>query len=366
MRILRPLPVAVLLASLLSACGTTGPSAAAIDNSTLGQAEFRTHQTTYGVVYLRPQDVTGVLDAKVNAPLKQQLLKTGPQAEVDPPNLPHVTVVHIHSADPSTPQKMLNALPKPPEPIRLTLKTFYTTEAAKGAVHPWWLDLGIVKSGQGFEDMMAFNTRATATMAPLRDGPLPRVTGPVYAKMAEPGRELVKTMGVSGVNVTQDDKEQPTQHAGLQHGPVHACAAVVDESARRTAQRRLAPRHRHHLPQSVHRRAGIRRQREARALPDQPGRRFGRRHVHWRKNGPLTPDAPGKLPLVAGLPGARGADVLRPRAHGRYGLAALTQPLNPQAAQYAAASLEQVLAQTLLETFRSSHARRLRPYLGGQ
>lgn len=207
MRILRSLPVAFLLASLLSACGTTGPSAAAIDNSTLGQAEFRTHQTTYGVVYLLPQDVTSVLDAKVNAPLKQHLLKMGLQSEVDNPNLPHVTVVHIHSADPSTPQKMLKALPKPPTPIRLTLKTFYTTEAAKGAGHPWWLDLGIVKSGQGFEDMMAFNTRATAAMAPLRDGPLPRVTGPVYAKMAEPGRELVKTMGVSGVNVMQDGKE---------------------------------------------------------------------------------------------------------------------------------------------------------------
>lgn len=207
MRILRPLPVSFFLASLLSACGTTGPSSAAIDNSTLGQAEFRTHQTTYGVVYLLPQDVTGVLDAKVNAPVKQHLLKMGLQTEVDNPNLPHVTVVHIHSADPSTPQKMLKALPKPPAPIRLTLKTFYTTEAAKGAGHPWWLDLGIVKSGQGFEDMMAFNTRATAAMAPLRDGPLPRVTGPVYAKMAEPGRELVKTMGVSGVNVMQDGKE---------------------------------------------------------------------------------------------------------------------------------------------------------------
>lgn len=207
MRILRSLPIGLALTCLLSACGTIAPSGAAVDNSALDQAEFRTHQTTYGVVYLLPQDVTSVLDAKVNAPLKQHLLKMGLQAEVDQPNLPHVTVVHIHSADPSTPQKMLKALPKPPAPIRLTLKNFYTTEAAKGAGHPWWLDLGIVKTGQGFEDMMAFNTRATAAMAPLRDGPLPRVTGPVYAKMAEPGRELVKTMGVSGVNVMKDGKE---------------------------------------------------------------------------------------------------------------------------------------------------------------
>src|SRR5437868_3352260 len=207
MRVLRPLALGFLAASLLSACGTPGSSTPAVDNSALGQAEFRTHKTTYGVVYRLPKDVTDVLDAKINAPLKQDLLRLGLQAEAQNPNIPHVTVVHIHSADPSTPQKMLKALPKPPAPIQLTLKTFYTTEAAKDAGRPWWLDLGIVKNGQGFEDMMAFNTRVTAAVAPLRDGPLPRVTGPVFAKMAEPGRELVRTVGVSGVNVVKDGKE---------------------------------------------------------------------------------------------------------------------------------------------------------------
>lgn len=207
MRALRPLAFGFLAASLLSACGTPGSSTPAIDNSTLGQAGFRAHQATYGVVYRLPKEVTDVLDAKINAPLKQDLLRLGLQTEAQSPNIPHVTVVHIHSADPSTPQKMLKALPKPPAPIQLTLKTFYTTEAAKDAGRPWWLDLGIVKTGQGFEDMMAFNTRVTAAVAPLRDGPLPRVTGPVYAKMAEPGRELVKTVGVSGVNVMKDGKE---------------------------------------------------------------------------------------------------------------------------------------------------------------
>ncbi len=121
--------------------------------------------------------------------------------------MPHVTVVHIHSADPETPARMLKALPKPPAPLQVTLKNFYPTEAAKGAGHPWWLDLGVVKSGQGFEDMMRYNTVATAALAPLRDGPLPRVTGPVYAKMGDAGKDLVKTMGVSGVNIMQDGKE---------------------------------------------------------------------------------------------------------------------------------------------------------------
>ncbi|MDF3846897.1 MULTISPECIES: hypothetical protein [Achromobacter] len=182
-------------------------AAAPIDNSALDQPGFREHKATYGVVYRLPQDVNAVLDAKINGTLKADLVKLGLKAEADTPNMPHVTVVHIHSADPATPARMLKALPKPPAPLQVTLKSFYPTEAAKGAGHPWWLDLGVVKSGQGFEDMMRYNTVATAALAPLRDGPLPRVTGPVYAKMSDAGRDLVRNQGVSGVNIMQDGKE---------------------------------------------------------------------------------------------------------------------------------------------------------------
>ena len=188
---------------------TAGSISAAqkIDNSSLAPPAFRKHVATYGVVYLLPKDVTGILDAKITAPLKEQLVKNGLVTETKVSNIPHVTVMHLHSADRSTPAKMLKAMPKLPGPLSVTLKTFYTTEAAKGAGHPWWFDLGIVKTGDGFENMMAFNTRATAALTPLRDGPLPRVTGPVYAVMSEAGRELVKTVGVSGVNVMKDGKE---------------------------------------------------------------------------------------------------------------------------------------------------------------
>ncbi|WP_088142328.1 hypothetical protein [Achromobacter xylosoxidans] len=182
-------------------------AAAPIDNSSLDQPGFREHKATYGVVYRLPQDVNAILDAKINGTLKADLLTLGLKTEAETPNMPHVTVVHIHSADPQTPARMLKALPKPPAPLQITLKTFYPTEAAKGAGHPWWLDLGVVKSGQGFEDMMRYNTVTTAALAPLRDGPLPRVTGPVYAKMGDAGKDLVKTMGVSGVNIMQDGKE---------------------------------------------------------------------------------------------------------------------------------------------------------------
>lgn len=199
---------ALHLAALgLFATSFAAHAAAPIDNSALEKPEFRAHKSTYGVVYRLPQDVNAVLDAKINGTLKQDLLALGLKTEAETPNMPHVTVMHLHSADPETPARMLKALPKPPAPLQVTLKTFYPTEAAKGAGHPWWLDLGVVKSGQGFEDMMRYNTVTTAALAPLRDGPLPRVTGPVYAKMSDAGKDLVKTMGVSGVNIMQDGKE---------------------------------------------------------------------------------------------------------------------------------------------------------------
>ena len=179
----------------------------AIDNSDIGKPEFRKHVRTYGLVYLLPAEVNAVINAKVRGPLRAKLLKLGLKTEAGVSNLPHVTVVHIHSADPKTPAKMLAAMPKLPPVMSYTLKTFYNTEAAKGAGHPWWFDLGIVKSGDGFESMMAFNTAATEALTPLRDGPLPRCTGPVYAAMSDAAKELVKTMGVSGVNIKKDGKE---------------------------------------------------------------------------------------------------------------------------------------------------------------
>jgi len=188
---------------LAGACATTQ----GIDNSSIGQPAFREHKATYGVVYRLPKDVTDILDNKVYPPLRERLVKLGLEAEARTFNLQHVTVVHIHNADPSTPRKMLAAFPKAPPVLTLTLKNFYNTEAATGAGAPWWFDLGVVKSGQGYTEMMRFNTVATAAMAPLRDGPLPRVTGPVYEKMGDAGKELVRTVGVSGVNVVKDGKE---------------------------------------------------------------------------------------------------------------------------------------------------------------
>ena len=177
-----------------------------IDNTSLTSSDFRKHVRTFGLVYTLPKAVNDTLAATIAGLLKEDLLNAGLATEAQMFNIPHVTVVHIHSADPTTPDKMLRALPALPGTLNITLKNFYTTEAAKGAGRPWWLDLGIVKEGKGFEDAMTFNTAATAVLAPLRDGPLPRVTGPVFAKMGDAGKELVRTVGVSGVNVMKDGK----------------------------------------------------------------------------------------------------------------------------------------------------------------
>lgn len=195
---------------LLAVAVSAGVAAAAdgtIDNSALSKSEFRDHARTFGLVYTLPKNVNDVLDSTIRGPLKEKLLNAKLDTEAQMFNIPHVTVVHVHSADPATPEKMLAAMPKLPQVLTVKLKTFYTTEAAKGAGRPWWFDLGLVKEGKSFDDMMAFNTTATAALTPLRDGPLPRCTGPVYAAMGDAAKDLVRTVGVSGVNVVKDGKE---------------------------------------------------------------------------------------------------------------------------------------------------------------
>ncbi|PZA10978.1 hypothetical protein DNX69_16730 [Rhodopseudomonas palustris] len=199
-----------MTSALIAVAVSAGVAAAAdgtIDNSALSKSEFRDHARTFGLVYTLPKNVNDVLDSTIRGPLKEKLLNAKLDTEAQMFNIPHVTVVHVHSADPATPEKMLAAMPKLPPVLTVKLKTFYTTEAAKGAGRPWWFDLGLVKEGKSFDDMMAFNTTATAALTPLRDGPLPRCTGPVYAAMGDAAKDLVRTVGVSGVNVVKDGKE---------------------------------------------------------------------------------------------------------------------------------------------------------------
>lgn len=161
---------AVMTAVAIAAAAQSALAQGAIDNSALSSPAFREHKRTFGLVYTLPADVNARLETTIGGLLQEKLLNAKLYDEAQRFNIPHVTVLHIHNPDPTTPDKMLKALPKLPPPLNVTLKTFYTTEAAKGAGHPWWFDLGIVKEGASFEAMMAFNTVATAALTPLRDG----------------------------------------------------------------------------------------------------------------------------------------------------------------------------------------------------
>jgi hypothetical protein len=83
----------------------------AIDNASLSSSNFRQHERTFGLVYTLPKEVNEVLAATIGGLLKEDLLQAGLATEAQMFNIPHVTVVHIHSADITTPGKMLRALP---------------------------------------------------------------------------------------------------------------------------------------------------------------------------------------------------------------------------------------------------------------
>ena len=234
-----------------------------------------------------------MLNATVYGLLREKLLNAKLYDEAQRLNIPHVTVLHIHNSDPATPEKMLKAMPKLPGVLNITLKTFYTTEAAKGAGHPWWLDLGIVKEGAGYEAMMAFNTTATPILTALRDGPLPRVTGPVYAVMSDAGERT----GADGRRQRAQHREgrqgaaaaQSAQHAGLFDGEVHAGDPGGVRPDRQGVQPDPARRHPDLVQDGVDRRARLRRQRAARDLSASAWKTArcstSRRGRRWRSNG---------------------------------------------------------------------------------
>ena len=97
-----------LNAGALSVGSTSAWAQKAIDNSSISPpAAFRKHVATYGLVYRLPKDVTDILDAKIKEPLKAKLIASKLVTETKVSNIPHVTVVHLHSADKTTPAKML-------------------------------------------------------------------------------------------------------------------------------------------------------------------------------------------------------------------------------------------------------------------
>lgn len=184
-------------------------SLAAVDNSSLKGDKLGEHHKTYGLVYLVPQDsYQKVLDIS-NGPLREKLVLYGVFDALTRTNIPHITVLHLHTKDTNLPQKMLKALPTPPKPFTLTLKNFSFVKASKNSKMPWWFDINVLKD-ENFETISQYNQKAVEALTPLRDSPLPRVSGSIYKDSTPQAKSQIEDLGVSGLNRIKNGKEEGT------------------------------------------------------------------------------------------------------------------------------------------------------------
>ena len=93
------------VASTAFHAGTAGAQSG-IDNGALSSPTFREHKRTFGLVYTLPKEVNDTLNATVYGLLREKLLNAKLYDEAQRLNIPHVTVLHIHNPDPTTPEKM--------------------------------------------------------------------------------------------------------------------------------------------------------------------------------------------------------------------------------------------------------------------
>lgn len=182
-----------------------------IDNSSLTSNTMATHQKTYGLVFIVPHSTPDSPMAKLNAlsqgVLNEKLTLYGIHDALSRQNIPHITVLHLHTSDTTIPEKMLKAMPKPPKPFTLTLTRFGVVKASKNAKMPWWFDIN-VQQDSSFESIMQYNFEATKALTPLRSSPLPRVSGAIYKDSSKEAQAQIRELGVSGLNRVIDGKEE--------------------------------------------------------------------------------------------------------------------------------------------------------------
>lgn len=182
-----------------------------VDNSSLKSKTIAPHYKTYGLVFIVPHNVPNSPMAKLNevmgSTLDEKLALYGVNDALSRKNIPHITVLHLHTKDTTLPEKMLKAMPTPPKPFTLTLFGFGLVKASKNATMPWWFDINVVKDS-GFESVMKYNFEATKALTPLRSSPLPRVSGPIHADSTKEAQAQIRDLGVSGLNRMVDGREE--------------------------------------------------------------------------------------------------------------------------------------------------------------
>ena len=179
----------------------------AIDNSALSSSEFREHKRTFGLVYTLPPEVNDLLARTIGGLLREKLLNAKLYDEAMRFNIPHVTVLHIHNPDPTTPDKMLKALPKLPAAAERKAQDLLHDRSRQGRGPSLVARPRDREGGREFRGDDGVQHRRHRRAHAVARGPLPRVTGPVYAVMGDAAKELVQTVGVSGLNVVKDGKE---------------------------------------------------------------------------------------------------------------------------------------------------------------
>lgn len=177
------------------------------DNSSLHQKNLLKHQKTYGVVFIVPQKATKKLLESSEGLLNQALLQNNLIKESLIYNIPHISVIHIHNPDPSTPYKILKALPKPPKPFSLSLKNYVFSKVSPNSSFPWWFQINVEKN-LDYDIINQYNYKVTESIAPLRSSPLPHSSGFIYQDLPLVAKSQIEDLGSSGLNRIKNGKKE--------------------------------------------------------------------------------------------------------------------------------------------------------------
>lgn len=178
-----------------------------VDNSSLHQKNLLDHQKTYGVVFIVPQKAVKKILKNSQGLLHQALLENNLIKESLIYNIPHISVIHIHNPDPSTPYKILKSLPKLPKPFSLNLANYVFSKASPNSSFPWWFQIGVQKN-LGYDIINQYNYKVTKSIAPLRSSPLPHSSGYIYQDLPLSAKSQIEDLGSSGLNRIKNGKKE--------------------------------------------------------------------------------------------------------------------------------------------------------------
>lgn len=203
------------------------------DNSSLHQKNLLKHQKTYGVVFIVPQKAVKKVLENSQGILNQALLQNNLIKESLIYNIPHISVIHIHNPDPSTPYKILKSLPKPPKPFSLSLKNYVFSRVSVNSSFPWWFQINVEKS-LDYDIINQYNYKVTESISPLRSSPLPHSSGFIYQDLPSVAKSQIEDLGSNGLNRIKNGKKEEyfRPHMTLLYSGTHLDKKLSDFMAK--------------------------------------------------------------------------------------------------------------------------------------